>query len=231
MGTCHKGVGSNVEIAAQMYAANVRLWRTELELRGANVNYVKTTDVLEQLATQLKLNFQEPSSFVVSMAPDNLRTRFLSMQSRVVEREDRFKRCSWKHHQNGLHFRSCSKGSGLDTWEKMRSLVVELGEADWLEKWVSYVPADSAVTQWHRGSQMTAGHRLSVWQRRCGLNTNLESGLQNLLPKGSQMVLVQCWQSLTGSSVSSTGHFCLEHLSYLQIATGCFSAYFTSKLI
>lgn len=127
------------------------------------------------------------------------------MQSRVVEREDRFKRCSWKHHQNWLHYRSCSKGSSLDTWEKMRSLVVELGEADWLEKWVSYVPADSAITQWHRGSQMTAGHRLSDWQRRCGLNTNLGSGLQNLLPKGSQMVLVQCWQSLTGSSVSSTG--------------------------
>lgn len=151
------------------------------------------------------------------------------MQSWVVEREDRVKRCSWKHHQNGLHYRSCSKGSGLDTWEKMRSLVVELGEADWLEKRVSYVPADSAVTQWHRGIQMTAGHRHSVWQRRCGLNTNLGNGLQNLLPKGSRMVLVQCWQSPTGSSVSSTGHFCLEHLSY-QVTTGCFSAYFTSKV-
>lgn len=87
-GTFHRGVGSNVESAAQMCAANVRLWRPELELRSADVNYVKTTDVLEQFATLLKLNFREPSAWSVWLLTDNLGTRFLSLQSLVVERED-----------------------------------------------------------------------------------------------------------------------------------------------
>lgn len=162
-----------------MCAANVRLWRTEFELRSADVNYVKTTDVLEQFVTQLKLNFREPSAWSVWLLTDNLGTRFLSLQSLVVEREDR------------LHHGCCSRGSGLDAWEKMRSLV--WGEADWLEKWASYVPADSRVTQWHRGIQMAQRHRLSIWHRRCVLNTNLGSGPQNLPPKGSWMVLTQYW--------------------------------------